>query len=270
MIITPFRYPGAKNKLIPILDSYINDLKIETYNAFCDAFVGGGSVLLSIAEKYPNIKLYANDKDYGIASFWQIVSSKDTLKLVSLLELMELPVTLEHFNKLRQVAPLTDVEAAYQAIFFNRTTFSGIANSGPIGGKEQKSKYKVDCRYNFIKLKQKMLKCNKLLAGRTEVSNVSFSEYSVLHSDIPTYVDPPYYIKGDSLYNEKMTPQNHQDLFEILNNKKNWLLSYDDHSFIRNLYKDFTIIDLAARYCINGNKSSWEHKNELIVTSQKI
>lgn len=266
MNLSVFRYPGGKSKLISILGSYINDLKIESYNAFCDAFVGGGSVLLSIAEKYPNIKLYANDKDFGIASFWQIVSSSDTLKLQELLKLMEQPVTLEHFNKLRQAVPSTDVDAAYQAIFFNRTTFSGIASSGPIGGKEQKSKYKVDCRYNFTKLKQKILKCNKLLSGRTDISNVSFSEYSVLHSDIPTYVDPPYYIKGDSLYTEKMSPQNHQELFEILNNKKNWVLSYDDHPFIKDLYKDHTIIDLAARYCINGNKESWEHKNELIIT----
>jgi DNA adenine methylase len=267
MTITPFRYPGAKNKLLPVINEHLTSLQIEKHNAFCDVFVGGGSVLLDVAAKYPNIKLYANDKDYNIAAFWKIVSGSQIIKLQELFELMAQPVTLEHFYKLRETSPANEIEAAYHAIFFNRTTFSGIYYSGPIGGKEQKSKYKVDCRYNFVKLRQKILKCNDLLVGRTTVDNVDFKDYSILNSDTPSYIDPPYFIKGDSLYSAKMTKFDHDELAITLNKRPNWLLSYDDDVHIRTLYANQKIIDLAARYCINGNKNSWEHKNELLITN---
>ena len=86
-----------------------------------------------------------------------------------------------------------------------------------------------------------------------------------IKTDIPAYCDPPYYIKGDILYREKMLPQEHFVLKNILNNRKNWILSYDDCPPIRAHYNDKTIIDLAARYCINGKKNDWATKNELII-----
>jgi len=263
---TPFRYPGAKNKLLPIIEEYLIQLGIEQQSKFADVFVGGGSVLLRVAEKYPNIELYGNDKDYWIASFWQIVSNNDNYKLFELFKLMDQPVTLEHFYKLRETPPLSDIEAAYYAIFFNRTSFSGILSSGPIGGKKQLSKYTVDCRWNLNKLKEKILKCHNLLKGRTTIDNLDYIKYNILTStDCIAYCDPPYFIKGDMLYSEKMSKSCHLALADILNKRKNWLLSYDDDPYIRNLYKNQNIVDLATRYCINGEKSSWQSKNELLI-----
>ncbi len=264
-IITPFRFPGSKNKLLPILSEHINKL-LATNSQFTDVFVGGGSVLLDIAQKYPKIELFANDKDYWIYCFWKIVGGTDFNKLSQLLSLVAQPITLELFYKLRETKTNDEIECAYRALFFNRTTFSGIAYSGPIGGKEQKSKYTVDCRYNAKKLKEKIIVCNKLLAGRTTVENKDFSEYDpLIKTNIPAYLDPPYFVKGGSLYVENMDPVEHQKLSEILSKRSNWVLSYDDCTEIRNLYNKNQIIDLAARYCINGKKSSWENKNELII-----
>ena len=64
-IITPFRYPGSKNKLLPVLMEHIDSTMVGQ-DSFTDVFVGGGSVLLEVAQKYPNIKLYANDKNYWV------------------------------------------------------------------------------------------------------------------------------------------------------------------------------------------------------------
>lgn len=263
MHISPFRYPGGKWKVLAIIMEYLSPL-LDKHNSFIDVFVGGGSVLLEVASKYPKIALYANDKDYNVYSFWNIVAGCDSVKLQGLLDLMSQPVTLELFYKLRQTPPKNDIEAAYHAIFFNRTTFSGIAYSGPIGGKEQKSKYTVDCRYNFKKLKDKILKCNKILSNRTTVTNNDFSFISQL-SSVAMYLDPPYYNKGDALYIEKMNNQQHKELSQLLQLKTDWVLSYDDCNEIRELYNKNQIIDLATRYCINGKKDNWEDKNELII-----
>jgi len=265
MTDTIFRYPGAKNKYLPILMEYVDPL-LKQQKLFIDVFVGGGSVLLEVAKKYPEAQLYANDKDHWMYSFWSIIAGNDKSKLDELLDLINVQPTLDLFYKLREEPAVDDVGCAYRAVFFNRTTFSGILNSGPIGGKEQKSKYTVDCRYNSKKLKQKILNCNKLLAGRTNVTNTSFNNLDIFTStNIPAYCDPPYYIMGDILYIEKMPPQEHFMLRNILDTRDNWILSYDDCPPIRAHYSNKTIIDLAARYCINGKKNSWKTKNELII-----
>lgn len=268
MTTTPFRYAGAKNKLLPIIMEHLNPL-LEKHNNFADVFIGGGSVLLEVAKKYPKINLFANDKDALVASFWQIVAGTNCLNLNELLSMMETQPTIELFYKLREKPASNIVERAYRAIFMNRTCFSGILSSGPIGGKEQLSKYKIDCRYNFSKLKEKILECNKLLAGRTIIDNVDITNYSILNKDdCAVYCDAPYYIKGDMLYPEKMSKLQHEQLAGILQKRNNWVASYDNCKKIRDLYKDNVIIDLSARYCINGKKDSWKNKSELIILSK--
>ena len=264
--LTPFRYPGSKNKLLSDLMPYLDEMLKEQHN-FSDAFVGGGSVLLAIASQYPNINLFANDKDYWIYCFWQIVANEDRAQLDSLLGMMEAKPTIELFKKLREEKPLTDVDCAYRAIFFNRTTFSGIARSGPIGGEEQKSKWTVDCRYNFPKLKSKIEKCHLLLKGRTQVENEDITDYDyLLDTDYPVYLDPPYVRAGKMLYPVFMTDNDHAKLSNIILPRKNWILSYDDHLLVRQLYGSCDIYDITHKYCIDGKKTAWSQKSEIIIT----
>ena len=264
-IVTPFRYPGSKNKMLPVLREHLDKIMVGQ-DSFIDVFVGGGSVLLDVAQRYPTIKLYANDKDYWMYSFWNVISGDNEAQVNELLALVARKPTLEMFYELRNTQSTDPVECAYRAIFFNRTTFSGIFYSGPIGGKEQKSQYTVDCRYNASKLRSKILACRKLLVGRTTVTGVDFADYTDFwNSNTPAYLDPPYYVKGDALYIEKMDAFQHEKMAALLQHRDNWVLSYDDCSEIRSLYSNSKIIDLSARYCINGKKDSWESKNELII-----
>lgn len=264
MTITPFRWPGAKNKLLSTLMPYLDDILKGQYS-FSDAFVGGGSVLLAVATKYPTIQLFANDLDYGVYCFWYIIANKDRTQLDALLGMMETKPTIELFNYLRKEVPLTDVDCAYHCIFFNRCCFSGIARSGPIGGQNQ-SKWTVDCRYNFSKLKSKIEKCHQLLKGRTIVEPQNILEYQyLLDTNDPVYLDPPYFHKGDMLYTEKMNNFDHNKMADILNKRTHWVLSYDDCPEIKQLYKNNRIIDVSARYCIDGKKTDWKGKNELII-----
>jgi len=260
---SPFRYPGSKAKMLPILMEHIDKL-MENQSTFTDAFVGGGSVALEVATKYPNATIYLNDKDVWMFSFWDIVCGDATDQLPDLLSLIDQPATLEQFYKLRAIEEPDRLQCAYNAIFFNRTTFSGILKSGPIGGKGQKSKYPVDCRYNAAKIKKKIIAMNKLLSGRTTVDCKDICDY-LPNKTGAIYLDPPYFKQGKALYTEYMKPAEHEAMADILRKKTDWILSYDDCEQIRMMYDNCYIIDLAARYCINGKKSSWEKKNELII-----
>jgi len=267
MTLTPFRYPGAKNKLLKTLIPYIDDMMVGQ-SAFCDAFVGGGSVALEVATKYPKAYININDKDWWMYSFWDTVCESKDGRFEALLDFLDKKPTIETFYALRDLKAEDKLTAAYKAIFFNRTTFSGIFRSGPIGGKEQKSKYTVDCRYNAVKLKNKIKAIRTLMLGRTTVSNIDINDYLPTIS-CPIYLDPPYYIKGGSLYNEFMKPKEHSAMRDILKDKEKWLLSYDDCQEVRDLYKDFTlptrIFTIDARYCINGEKTDWVDKNEVLI-----
>lgn len=266
--ISFLRYPGGKANLLPTLLTYLEPMIIDSEN-FADAFVGGGSVALTVAQKYADKKLHINDLDDWIYSCWKIIV-EDPSELIKLLDVVP---TIEMFNDISNTTPTSMLDKAFRAIFFNRCCFSGIVKrngdkvkSSPIGGKEQKSKYKVNCRYNFKKLKEKILICHDVLKNRTTVSNLDIEEF--LNVDLHNcvyYLDPPYLLKGSQLYNSFMTDVQHKDMAAQLQLKDNWVVSIDDDPRIRNFYSSNKVFDLSARYSIQGKKDSWDKKNELII-----
>lgn len=264
---TVFRYPGAKNRLLPQILPFI-EASLKNSSGFCDAFVGGGSVLLEIAEKYPNIPLYANDKDTFVFSFWKLMSNENESEIKALKELVQQTPSIELYYKLREENPTNDVEAAYRAIFFNRTSFSGDMRrtASPIGGRNQVSKYTVGCRYNAKKLCKKIDEIHKLLAGRTLVTNSDINSYSELKSSHTVYLDPPYWHAGKMLYHEFMKQNEHELLATTLKTRKDWILSYDNCEEIVDLYNWANIHFIDASYCIRGSKQNWHKTKEVLIT----
>ena len=51
---------------------------------------------------------------------------------------------------------------------------------------------------------------------------------------------------------------NHQELFDCISNKTNWIMTYNNCEYIRNLYKDFKIIETSWTYGMNKSKQSSE------------
>ena len=54
---TALRYPGGKSKAIKTLSQWYPE-KISEYR---EPFIGGGSVAIDIAKKYPHIPIWIND-----------------------------------------------------------------------------------------------------------------------------------------------------------------------------------------------------------------
>ena len=50
----------------------------------------------------------------------------------------------------------------------------------------------------------------------------------------------------------------HQTLYNLIGNKNNWLLTYNNCDYIKNLYKDFKIIETNWSYSMNSSKKSSE------------
>ena len=64
---------------------------------------------------------------------------------------------------------------------------------------------------------------------------------------------------------EYMTEEEHKNLGKVILNRQKWVLSYDDSDIIRGIYQDCDIYNTDGKYCINGAKTEWSRKNELII-----
>lgn len=234
---------------------------------FTDIFVGGGSVICHIAKLFPKLKINANDLDFNMYCFWNLVARGRDHELKELFRLLGQRPTIELFESLRSSKSENEVKCAYKAIFFNRTTFSGISTCGPIGGFAQKSKWKIDCRYNFVKMKTKIIEMKELFAGRLTVTNFDFERALV---DSIMYLDPPYYKKGNELYKHKMSHSDHVRLSNKLREHKLWLLSYDNCEEVTSLYSGYDAQAMKKRYSISGKKKEWAEKSELLIFSEGL
>jgi DNA adenine methylase len=60
-----------------------------------------------------------------------------------------------------------------------------------------------------------------------------------IKEEIFIYLDPPYYQKGADLYMNFYSNDDHKKLSKhVRKMKKKWMVSYDHHDFILNLYAD--------------------------------
>lgn len=65
------------------------------------------------------------------------------------------------------------------------------------------------------------------------------------------YLDPPYYVKGEGLYDSCYVQDDHLKLAKIVKDeitKQKWIVSYDDVSQIRELYKGYRQLAYKLNY----------------------
>ena len=76
------------------------------------------------------------------------------------------------------------------------------------------------------------------------------------------FLDPPYYLeKASTLYGNNGDMHDtfdHDRLYKCLSKKKNWFMTYNNCDHIKNIYKDFTIIETNWSYGMNKSKKSSE------------
>ena len=89
-------------------------------------------------------------------------------------------------------------QIGFAALFLNRTNFSGILKANQIGGKNQESDYKLDCRFNKEKIIKSILDISKF-KNNVKVFNDDAIEF--MRKELKykrnrctfVYIDPPYY-----------------------------------------------------------------------------
>lgn len=261
-----FRFPGGKSKLS---DQIIKRLIITDEIEYREPFVGG----FSIGSKFlanNNINAWINDKDLGIACIWQSIKSDEFRKRIEEFK----PSVDAFFQFKKELLSLSEakdvVDIAFKKLAIHQMSYSGLGTKAgtPIGGKKQLSKWDVGCRWSPKKILREIELCKKL---NYRCTNLDFSEL-ILDDNCKSliYLDPPYYVKGNVLYQYGFTQQDHERLAELLKKTKHtWLLSYDDCEEIRKLYSWAKMEVVKVKYSItakkvDGAKKSTE-KPELLI-----
>lgn len=242
--ISPLRYPGGKTLIYPFLESFFkeNGLVGSTY---AEPFAGGAGLALSLLYNGIVKKIYINDFDTAIYSFWNYAlnQSDDLCEWIA-----DVPINIstwkEYHNACQNCEGLSIEELAKAVFFLNRTNVSGVIKGGVIGGIEQKGTYKIDARFNRKALIKRILKLkefkDKIVLSR-EDALCFLRKREKMKTDIFIYLDPPYYQKAPNLYLNFYREADHRKLSEfVLNMKKKWMVSYDNHPFIQGLYSEKT------------------------------
>ena len=271
---SPLRYPGGKNKLAKFIASVCEKNNVNGH--YIEPYAGGASVALHLLMNGYVSKITINDIDRSIYAFWYSVTRK-TDKLCDLIENTE--VAIDNWHKSRDLqknknkARLLDL--GFSTLFLNRTNMSGIIDGGVIGGQKQLGKYKIDCRFNKTELIRKI----RLIAEYKK--SIEISRFDALDlikrvqqkskkSSTIYYFDPPYFLKGESLYMNHYQRDDHVAVSEAIKKIKNsqWIVSYDNMSEIKNMYSGYRKIEYSLLHTARTNKIGKEvlfFSNNLVV-----
>lgn len=274
LIKNPLRYPGAKSKLVPYIEKL---LKAENLTGctFYEAYAGSAAVSFGLLEKKVIKKAIINELDPLIYSFWYSVMN-NTEELIQLIENVDITlntwVEMSHYRNADYLTDKTALQIGFAGLFLNRTNFSGILKANPLGGMEQTSEYKIDCRFNKDRIIESILELSRY-RNHIELCNLDALIFLKQHTKYRrnnntfVYIDPPYYVKGASLYRFYYKDDQHRNLANFIKKKAYpWLVSYDDSVEIQKMYKNSKKQPIYLDYSVNTKRTA----KELLISNLEI
>ena len=231
---SPIHYPGGKHWIVEDLLSYIhNDI-----DEMVEPFFGGGVVGWNMAVR--DVEVYGYDIDKALVNFWQywIANSYDVIEvskgILEVCDKEQLKARHHHIYN-------GDIYAA--ALYFLYTRLSGYGLFG-------KMSILRDYAYNkdrgefvsYIKdAPRSIFDLPNIAPNNYNLSVQHGHFYDVLetHKDMFAFCDPPY-IKTEDVYND-IKPINNGDLYDLLDARDNWILTYGESKLVRSLYENYHI-----------------------------
>lgn len=274
------RYPGSKEKLVDDLWELFPDavtgslFSATTRMDYREPFFGSGAIGFRILPMlHKSCRVWLNDIDADLVCLWQSVLRypKQLCRLV-----MDFTPSTDRFYEYKAADGNNCgeiPERGFRKLALHRMSMSGfgVKSGGPIGGRAQDGAYTVECRWNPERIKRDITRLHDLLRyfDHCEITCGDFAPLIETASENTfIYLDPPYYEKGSQLYKFPMQDADHQRLASLLQGTPaSWVLSYDDHEFIRSLYRWAKFTDLHITYTNAVAKDGFRPKNrEVAIT----
>ena len=251
---TPLRYPGGKSRACTKMAPYFPDLR--DYDEFREPFLGGGSVAIYVAKKYPDLNIWVNDLYEPLVNFWQNlqmfgVELKDQLsELKSKHNDPDSARVLFTSSKERiNSRDCSSIDRAVAFYIVNKCSFSGLTESSSFSPQASVS--------NFS------LRGIEKLPGYQEIiSNWNINGYSYeylmthdMHDGIFMYLDPPYDIK-DNLYGKKGSMHKNFDHDQFAKDCDEhsipMMVSYNSDQLVKDRFKGWNAAEFDLTYTMRS------------------
>ena len=232
---------------------------------YVEPYAGGASVALYLLFNGYVKEVTINDLDRSIYAFWHSILNH-TRKFCSHIEKTE--VTLKNWDRFKRIQERKEsaslFKLGFSTFFLNRTNRSGIINGGMIGGRKQNSPYPIDCRFNKEALIERIKRISKY-KDRIHLQNL---DALVLVQKLKTadmkntifYFDPPYYLKGPSLYLDHYAEDDHEKVANAIQGIKGakWIVSYDNAPEIDRIYSTYKKKEYLLFHTAHSKRKSTE------------
>lgn len=279
------KWVGGKRELIPQIREYYKNLNFKNY---IEPFFGGGSVYLDIistfGEKYISNSII-NDVNTDLIELYRNIKT-DPNEIISTCNELEKTYYEKGYYHIRErfngvdkekniIQKYQGIERSSSLILLNRTCFNGLYR---VNGKGLFNVPEGSYKNPKIVDSDNLFKLSNVLPEIHNIRNVQFDEISDIKKDDLVYFDPPYHplnetssftsYSGSFGENEQIKLR---DYFKKLDELGVFvILSNSSSPFIKELYKDFNIIEVDCRRNINSKSDKRGKVTEYLILGNTL
>lgn len=256
-------YYGGKHKMAPELIRMMPE-----HEAYFEPFAGS----LAVFFRKPKVKFNCvNDYDKDLANLYYVCSKKELYNefensaffLIQSRDIYN--IIRQRINRNKKKVSIPDVERAAEYFFFIMNSF----NNRP-GTSLSKNVSKWDTEI-LEQVRWARKKLDNVIIENMDV--VKLIEKYWKKENSFWFFDPPYWVANDSKYYGHVFSEYDHTRFlkgiQLLSKNKsaNWMITYDDHPKIRELFSDYYIREIDVKYCSTYDTIE---TNEIIISNFEI
>ncbi|MBD5087456.1 MAG: DNA adenine methylase [Clostridiales bacterium] len=223
----------------------------ETFNRYIEVFGGAGWVLF-LLQKHAKMEVY-NDVNGNLVNLFKCTKyHPEALQK----ELEFILMSREQFFDAKEqleVKSMTDIQRAARFYILIKESFGSDLRSFGVRSKNMEN------AIDYIVAVSKRL-------NTVVIENQDFERILKTYDkkDALFYLDPPYY-ETEKYYSDRFMPEDHVRLKRALENLKGkFLLSYNDCEYIRELYSDYSIVEVDRTHNLVQGEKKPRYKELLI------
>lgn len=243
MIKSPLRYPGGKSRAVENIARYV-----PSFEEYREPFAGGASMLLYLKQLFPHKNYWLNDIYEELYFFWK--TCQDNVHKVmdnirNIRDSYDSGKSLHRYLR-ENMNDFSLFEKACAFFIMNRITFSGTTLSGGFSN----SAY----QHRFTESSIKRLAFLETVLENVTITNVDYTDIVLQNGkNVFIFLDPPYYsAKQSALYGKNGSLHTFFDHERFANTIKasphQWLITYDDSPYIRELFSFAHILPWNLKY----------------------